>query len=140
MKEIASKQDHVYIVLTGHTHDFVEGLKAVTVANAISLSITDMIIGRHQDPDGVCAFDIMSSKPANVSVHLDLPVALGILEYVLQNRYADQIEVSVDADVITGYHKITLYTGLRRVDKVLIRPIVNAKSRSPEWFKKCCTN
>lgn len=53
MKEIPSKQDHIDVPLFCQAHDFVEALPAVVAPNVVSLVVTDMTVGSHQDPNSI---------------------------------------------------------------------------------------
>ena len=56
MEEVSSQEHHVNISVFGQTHNFVEALPAVVTSNGICLREANMIVGRYQDPDGVCSW------------------------------------------------------------------------------------
>ena len=59
MEEIARQQDHIHILLFRQAHNLVKCLPAVILPLELSLCVAHMIVGGHQDLDGIsCEIDV----------------------------------------------------------------------------------
>ena len=56
MKEISSQENHINILLFCQAHDLVEASPAIFATNGISLFEADMVVGSHQDPNGIGSY------------------------------------------------------------------------------------
>lgn len=54
MEKIPSEQYHIDIPLFRQTHDLVKTFPTVVPTNVIALVVTDVVVGRDEDANGIC--------------------------------------------------------------------------------------